>query len=491
MPHKGVLSPAEKALYVSFANGAGPYDGTAGRIGKLNITSGTWTDITPATAISDNYYGFGGLAVDLQKPGTVMVAALNEWWPDANIFRSLDGGVTWSPLWDWASYPTMNRYFGVDNSATPWLGGNIAANDQSKKLVGWMIETMVIDPFDSNHLLYGTGAALMGTHNLLSWDTAHNITIKGLSKGIEETSVTGLISPTGTGTAPLLSVVGDIGGFVHNSFTSPPTAPFATPSYGTTTGIDFAGNNPKSIVRVGEDTGDTNPQIALSTDGGNTWFSDFAAAPPSQNANLLGGTIAISANADTLLWSTPSNGVMRSQFQSSFTTIAALPAGAIIASDKLNGTVMYAASGSKLYLSKDTGATWTSTALGTITAPVAIVVNPFKAGELWVSGNTGIFHSTNMGSTFTAVPGPTNAWKLAVGAPKTAGGTPSLYAAATITGVNTLYRTDDQTNWIIITDATHGFGSASSYILAADPRIYKRVYVGTNGRGIFYNSNAV
>ena len=35
---------------------------------------------------------FGGLAVDLQKPGTVMVAALNEWWPDANIFRSLDGG---------------------------------------------------------------------------------------------------------------------------------------------------------------------------------------------------------------------------------------------------------------------------------------------------------------------------------------------------------------------------------------------------------------
>ena len=65
----------------------------------------------------------------------------------------------------------MNRYFGVDNSATPWLGGkfsmcnhlrfalvmaitgNIAANDQSKKLVGWMIETMVIDPFDSNHLL--------------------------------------------------------------------------------------------------------------------------------------------------------------------------------------------------------------------------------------------------------------------------------------------------------------------------------------------------
>ena len=40
---------------------------------------------------------FGGLAVDLQKPGTVMVAALNEWWPDANIFRSLDFFLSISP----------------------------------------------------------------------------------------------------------------------------------------------------------------------------------------------------------------------------------------------------------------------------------------------------------------------------------------------------------------------------------------------------------
>lgn len=31
--------------------------------------------------------------MDLQKPGTVMVAALNEWWPDANIYRSIDGGM--------------------------------------------------------------------------------------------------------------------------------------------------------------------------------------------------------------------------------------------------------------------------------------------------------------------------------------------------------------------------------------------------------------
>ena len=136
--------------------------------------------------------------------------------------------------------------------------------------------------------------------------------------------------------------------------------------------------------------------------------------------------------------------------------------------------MLYAASGSKFYKSTDTGVTWTSAALGSITVPSKIAVSPFTAGELWVSGNTGIVHSTNYGATFTALPSVTNAWGIAAGAPKTSGGTPSLYAAATISGATALYRTDDQTNWIKISDATHGFGSGSSLVLAADPRIYKR-----------------
>lgn len=48
-------------------------------LNSVDVTSGTWKDITPALAVSDLYYGFGGLTIDPQKPGTVMVAALNEW----------------------------------------------------------------------------------------------------------------------------------------------------------------------------------------------------------------------------------------------------------------------------------------------------------------------------------------------------------------------------------------------------------------------------
>jgi hypothetical protein len=47
LPHKGVLSPAEHVLYISYSNGAGPYDGTNGTVHKYNITSGVWTDISP------------------------------------------------------------------------------------------------------------------------------------------------------------------------------------------------------------------------------------------------------------------------------------------------------------------------------------------------------------------------------------------------------------------------------------------------------------
>ena len=60
-----------------------------GSVYKYNITSGTWTDITPVSG-SNLYFGFGGLAIDVQTPGTIMVAALNSWWPDGQIFRSND-----------------------------------------------------------------------------------------------------------------------------------------------------------------------------------------------------------------------------------------------------------------------------------------------------------------------------------------------------------------------------------------------------------------
>jgi len=139
-------------LYVSYTDGAGPYDGTAGYLQKYNLTDKSWVDISPIT----DAFGYGGLTIDLQRPGTLMVATLNQWWPDANIWRSTDSGKTWRGIWEWAPWP-QKMFFDYDVSSAPWLYDS-NSGEEFRKLVGWMIESLTIDPFDSNHFLYGTGS---------------------------------------------------------------------------------------------------------------------------------------------------------------------------------------------------------------------------------------------------------------------------------------------------------------------------------------------
>lgn len=111
-PHKCRLQPAEKALYLTYSDGTGPYDGTSGAVYRYDLTAGAWKDITPVSGSNLNF-GFGGLGLDMQKPGTLVVASLNSWWPDAQLFRSNDSGTTWSPLWAWTSYPNQAWYYGL------------------------------------------------------------------------------------------------------------------------------------------------------------------------------------------------------------------------------------------------------------------------------------------------------------------------------------------------------------------------------------------
>lgn len=138
-----------------------------------------------------------------------MVAALNSWWPDGQIWRTTDSGKTWSPFWAWEAYPVLNRYYTYDDSLAPWIGPDYTITTLDKQL-GWWIEALAIDPFDSNHWLYGTGETIYGGHDLLKWDTVHNVTLKSLADGVEEDAVQALISPPSG--AHLLSAVGDNGG---------------------------------------------------------------------------------------------------------------------------------------------------------------------------------------------------------------------------------------------------------------------------------------
>ena len=62
---------------------------------------------------------------------------------------------------------------------------------------------------------------------------------------------------------------------------------------------------------------------------------------------------------------------------------------------------------------------------------------------------------------------------------------PTVYAAGTVKGVYGIFRSKDAgSSWARINDVAHQFGALGD--LTGDPRIYGRVYVGTEGRGIIY-----
>jgi xyloglucan-specific exo-beta-1,4-glucanase len=298
LPHHGVMS-ATGMLYISYSDGGGPFDNGKGDVWRFNPANGTWTNISPVpSSSSDNNYGYGGLAVDAQNPNTLMVAALNSWWPDTIIFRSLDGGVSWTRIWDWAGYPNRTFRYVLDITSSPWLTYNsIPQLSEVSPKLGWIVGTLAIDPFDSNRMMYGSGATLFGTTNLTNWDSGNPITLTPMVKGLEHTAILDLISPPSG--AHLISGVGDICGFRHDDLNAVPARMMGTPTFGNTTSLDYAERSPNFVVRVGN-TGNNNvTRAAFSSDGGTNWFQ----ADTEPAGVTAGGMVAAAADARRVVWS--------------------------------------------------------------------------------------------------------------------------------------------------------------------------------------------
>jgi hypothetical protein len=55
------------------------------------------------------------------------------------------------------------------------------------------------------------------------------------------------------------------------------------------------------------------------------------------------------------------------------------------------------------------------------------------------------------------------------------------------TGYGFYRSTDGGTTWVQINDSAHQYGDVT--IIIGDPRIFGRVYLGTQGRGIIYGDS--
>ncbi|MFE7859652.1 cellulose binding domain-containing protein [Streptomyces sp. NPDC057403] len=489
LAHKGVLDAENGYLYLAYSDKGGPYDGGKGQLWRYATASGTWTNISPV-AEADTYYGFSGLTVDRRHPGTVMTTAYSSWWPDTQIFRSTDSGATWTKAWDYTSYPDRADRYTIDVSSSPWLtfGAHPSPPEQTPKL-GWMTESLEIDPFDSDRMMYGTGATLYGTENLTQWDSGGKFTVKPMVQGLEETAVNDLASPPSG--APLLSALGDIGGFRHTDLTKVPSMMFTSPTFTTTTSLDFAETNPNTVVRVGDL--DSGPHIAFSTDNGANWF---AGTDPSGVSG--GGTVAAASDGSRFVWSPAGAGVQYTTgFGSSWQASSGIPTGAVVESDRVDPKTFYGFKSGRFYVSSDGGATFTASSASGLPSgdSVRFKALPGTKGDVWLAGGAsdgayGLWHSTDGGASFTKLSNVEQADTIGFGKAAPGASYQTLYTSAKIGGVRGIFRsTDKGATWTRINDDAHQWGWTGGAI-TGDPRVYGRVYVSTNGRGVVYGDTS-
>lgn len=465
-------------LYIAYSNGVGPNGVTDGAVFSYDTHSGQWTDITPERGPHRAPGGYMGLSVDAQRPGTVVVATLNRWHPGDILWRTTDGGRTWRNL------RTLSRR---DVSATPFL---LWGNPQAD--FGWWMAGVAIDPFDSGHVAYSTGATVYATRELLKADHGGSIRWKPWVQGVEQTAVLTLVSPP---KGPhLLSGFGDISGFAHEDLSRSPGEQFTHPVFSNTDEIDYAGLKPAVIVRGGTPAPHASPgapTLAYSLDYGRSWQP---LSPPG-----AASAITVSADGSAFIAMTRSPRVTLDRGET-WAAVRGLPAGAHPISDKVAPETFYALDfrRSVLYVSTDDGRTFRAVASRGLPAGLAqdlptspewqwpLVATPAKRGDLWLASRQGLFHSTDGGRSFSRVDGGIHVVHLAFGKSPPGSHYPAMYALGVRDTTNAIWRSDDEgASWVRINDAAHEYGRRFRCI-AGDPRVFGRVYVGTDGRGIVY-----
>jgi len=472
MPHHAALA-ADGTLYLTYNNGPGPSDVTAGDVRKYEPSTNRWTSIRPAQVKADEVGGFGGIALDPQHAGTLLVSTLDRWRPGDDIFRSTDGGKTWRPVLNWRATQKANLLYPkapyAATSNPHWIGD------------------VALDPFNPNRAWFVTGYGVFATHELRTTQATPRWSFD--NQGLEETVPLGLISPP-VG-APLMSAIGDIDGFRHDDLTVSPKAGRLKPEYSTNLSIDFAEQQPAFMVRAVRS--EAAHWGAYSEDGGTTW-APFASSPPNIRD---AGFLSTSSDGHHLAWrpDAPQPAVYHSADRGNTWTAATNGEGrANAVADRVNPLKFYrydVAQG-RVLVSTDGAASFAPAATGLPTsndyrhANIQPVFG--REGDLWLVApgpSGGLFHSIDAGQHFQRVPTVAQAWCVGTGKSATAGGYPALYLVGTVGGTYGFFRSDDQgATWQRINDDQHQYGGVEAIV--GDRRTYGRVYLQTGGRGIVY-----
>lgn len=471
MPHHGEFG-ADGRLYLTFGDNLGPNGVTDGAVKVYDPSKGDWSDITPLKPGSETF-GYAGLSLDRHAPGVMVVSTLNRWGSGDEIFRSADYGRSWSPV-------SKRSHFHTED--TPWL---LPFAGGSHDRIGHWIGDIDIDPFDSSRVFYVTGYGLW--ENRTFADVKAPLEWRFTNAGLEETATLELISPPQG--APLISALGDIGGFRHDDLFSAKNSTYFVPNGTTTRGLDFAELKPDIMVR----TSDKRPYGYYSLDGGKSW-AGFASAPPTivdpQGNGVMTMGIAINADATRLMWiPAKSEPYVSSDMGRTWVKSQGAPVNTdnhlYPVSDRINPNRFYLYDNRKktVHYSEDGGATFR---LGSTSIPdwgSRMRATPGQEGHLWLGGWNGLNVSDDGGKTFSGVPGFQQVWAVTFGKPAPDENYPTIFVWGKSGDKEGVYMSPDLgARWIKLTTNAQKFGAIS--VMTGDPRVFGRVYLGVGGRGI-------
>jgi photosystem II stability/assembly factor-like uncharacterized protein len=454
---------ADTLLYMAFSDYQGPNGATAGSVWKYNMSSGSWTNISP----SSGNYGFASISVYPRNPKILLTSTLDRWMEFDEVYLSTNGGASWSPR--------------LANAVMDCRYANYVKNLNH----GW-ITCSEIDPFDSSKAMFVTGYGIFASNNIF----ATTPTWFFRTENLEETMVFQIVTPPYT---KILSAMGDIDGFRHDTLNISPPDKYS-PTKWTTTSIAFAENVPQKVVKTYNSPSwvSTN-HGAYSLDGAVTW-NDFASVPASASDGGV-WSIALSADGSTIVWG-PIGSAMSYSINNGYTWNTCSGGVPLVppVADRVNTNKFYAYDGinGQMWMSSDGGKSFYKRVGNLPAVPswlpqdgnVTAVMG--HEGELWICcGDGGLYRSINSGATATKVKAVSAAYRLGFGAGLNAGGYPAMYLFGTVNGVLGFFRSDDTgLSWTMINDDKHQYGKINQ--ITGDPRVYGRCYVTPVGRGILY-----
>ena len=494
-PTHAVLA-SDGNMYITYGDSPGPSQMTDGGVWKLNTKTDEWTEISPDKPNpKSRAFGYGAVSVDSHNPDILIVSSFNRYGIEKGeeIFRSIDGGKSWGKI-----FAGGGTY---DYSLAPYV---------QKTGIHWLFD-IEIDPSNPDHAMFTTGYGGHETFNLTDIDKGKPTKWSVMSTGIEETVALELLSPAKG--APLITAIGDYGGFVHWDLDKPASGSFDNPRFGNTNGVACAANNPDIIVRVGRATSkNEGGNIAYSLDGGKSWQS--TASTPTTDSSL--GYIAVSSDGASWIWAPASarggngQGNRTSRLTPVFFTLdrgiswtecKGIPGNTRVIADPVNSSKFYAISlfDGKLFVSNNKGSDFTEQVLtlqGGLPTRVGgrgdsrggqdrIYSAPGKEGDLWIAAFDGLYHSTNSGKEFIKLDGVQEIHALGFGKAVSKNNYEAIYLVGVVNGVRGIFRSNDTAkSWVRINDDQHQWGLILQ--ITGDPKLYGRVYVGTHGRGTVY-----